>query len=439
MIKHSYRSSPVIFLICFLISCSSGAKAPMIESDSHITIAVCSDIHYLSESLRDDKSAFTDFNNSGDGKLLEYGSEIMEGLLSSLTSENPDILIVSGDLTTNGEKSSHKDLAAYFGRIENSGTRVYVIPGNHDINNPYALGFKDTERYFTNSVTPKEFKNIYKEFGYNEAASADPASLSYLVKPAEDLWLLMLDTNKYKNNYTFNIPFTDGEIGGETLEWLNEVASEKAKANHRVEIITVTHHNLLPHSEVFTDGFTLDNYRTVGPVFQKLGISLNLSGHIHIQDIAFDYDLNIHDIATGSLSVYPQTYGLIQIIDKELTYSTKWIELEEWAIDNAPENDDLLNFKRYSKEKFKSLSEQKIIKRLSSTYSDEEIKLLASTMSSLNSRYFAGYDSIEKDEILSSEGFRLWQEAEEGFARMYIMTMLEDSSEDNSLQIPFRL
>ena len=37
---------------------------------------------------------------------------------------------------------------------------------------------------------------IYKSYGYNEAISRDENTLSYLVKPYKNLWLLMLDTTK---------------------------------------------------------------------------------------------------------------------------------------------------------------------------------------------------------------------------------------------------
>ena len=37
---------------------------------------------------------------------------------------------------------------------------------------------------------------------------------------------------------------------------------------------------------------------------------------------------------------------------------------------------------------------------------------------------------------MSSEGFRLWEESEEGFLRSYIMTMITDQFDDNYLMIP---
>ena len=42
------------------------------------------------------------------------------------------MLILSGDLTNNGEKESHIDIAEKLKEIEKNGTAVYVIPGNHE-------------------------------------------------------------------------------------------------------------------------------------------------------------------------------------------------------------------------------------------------------------------------------------------------------------------
>ena len=46
--------------------------------------------------------------------------------------QKADGLILSGDLTFNGEKKSHEELAEKFKKVEKSGAPVMVIPGNHD-------------------------------------------------------------------------------------------------------------------------------------------------------------------------------------------------------------------------------------------------------------------------------------------------------------------
>jgi hypothetical protein len=117
---------------------------------------------------------------------------------------------------------------------------------------------------------------------------------------------------------------------------------------------------------------------------------------------------------------------------------TKWINVENWAAENNSSDPNLLNFKSFSDKKFRALSETKMAGRLKGDYSQKDVELFVSTMSDLNSSYFAGYESIDKDAILSSEGYRLWEDAEDSFIKTYIMTMLEDSEDDNSLSLKLR-
>ena len=57
------------------------------------------------------------------GKDLEHVPDMMEALVWEAAKEQPDLLIVSGDLTFNGEYQSLVELAAFFERIEKMGRR----------------------------------------------------------------------------------------------------------------------------------------------------------------------------------------------------------------------------------------------------------------------------------------------------------------------------
>ncbi len=436
----------IVLAVLVVVIAMLGMNKPMVEEEVSLTepidkgeslkIAVVSDIHYLATSLRDDGEAFKLFNQTNDGRVLEYGTEIMEALISDLAEEEVDVLIVSGDLTTNGEKKSHEEMAEFFRRMEINGTRVYVIPGNHDILNPYALGFEDDRRYYVKNITPLEFETIYKEFGYDEAIMRDADTLSYIVEPSDDLKFLMLDTNMYDKNLILKQPMMSGKLSEDTLKWVSDLQS--MDGSESIDIISVTHHNLIEHSEMFSQGFTIDNLKPTSEALMNLGIHMNLSGHIHIQDIAYSDTYDFYDVVTGSILVYPQKYGMIEREDGQYTYSTQWVDVEGYAFDQGLKDQNLLNFKAFSEERFSRKSVELIRDRLSDSYTQNEIKLLADTMSQLNVKYFAGYDAIDKDEIMSSEGFRLWEASEEGFLRTYIMTMILDQTDDNYLMIPAR-
>ncbi|WP_161950602.1 metallophosphoesterase family protein, partial [Streptococcus suis] len=107
--------------------------------------------------------------------------------------EHPSLLLVSGDLTLNGEKQSMVELAQYFTQIEEKGTEVLVIPGNHDIASGWARAFKGNQQEVTDQVTAQQFEDLFADNGYQQASSRDQASLSYLAKPFSNAWFLMID------------------------------------------------------------------------------------------------------------------------------------------------------------------------------------------------------------------------------------------------------
>jgi len=62
--------------------------------------------------------------------------EVLKSLITDIKLEGVDLVIVPGDLTNNGEKVNHIKFAAYLKELEDAGIAVFVVPGNHDIENP---------------------------------------------------------------------------------------------------------------------------------------------------------------------------------------------------------------------------------------------------------------------------------------------------------------
>ncbi len=447
--KKRYRLFIFIMLIFILEGCSYATKGlkeePKIKSGKDVTFYITTDTHYLSKDLTDNGAAFNKFVLTGAGKQIGYMDEILNAFTKEVKNKKPDILIISGDLTSNGEKKSHEDIAKKLKDIEKDGTSVYVIPGNHDILNPWARGFKGDKQYVTDSISAKDFSEIYSEFGYKEAISRDKNTLSYLAMPSEDVWLLMLDTNQYKNNSSIGFPETDGQITEETYEWIKKcstLAKEKG-----AKIITVMHHSLLNHSDVIQTGYTLNDNKKAIDVFQSNKLDLVLSGHIHIQDISsYKKDTDpMYDIATGSLAVYPHQYGILKYSIKYTTfrYSTSKVDVEGFSKGAGIIDKNINNFSEYSKRFFGDLAYDMAYKQLikEGTYSKDEIKSMSETMRTLNLRYFAGTEDLNSKDVINSEGFKLWSESSQGFFKKYILSILKDKdTDDNNLkiQIPSR-
>ncbi|MHB8131215.1 MAG: metallophosphoesterase [Mobilitalea sp.] len=409
-------------------------------SGRDLSIYITSDIHYLSDNLNDHGEAFAKYMSSGDGKQLEYIDQILEAFTDNIISTKPDILILSGDLTSNGEKESHLDLAAKLTRIEKSGTSVFVIPGNHDISNPYARGFKDDKQYVTEFISDQDFSKIYSSFGYKEAISKDKDTLSYLAAPSSEVWLMMLDTNKYKNNITLGYPETDGVLAKSTLDWIktcSDLALEKGAT-----IITVMHHNILNHSEVIREGYTLNNSDLAGMRFKGNQMNLVFSGHIHVQDISSDNTATgqLYDVASGALSVNPHQYGILKysVKDGSFDYSTSKVDVETWAKNNKITDENLLNFTRYAEDYFGELAYNRTYNSLTekTDYSEDQITMMAETMKLLNIRYFAGVEKLNSEDIINSEGYKLLTSSSDSFHQGYVLSITSDKDiDDNYLHI----
>jgi 3',5'-cyclic AMP phosphodiesterase CpdA len=443
-ITKGYIVFVLVMSVLILAGCSSSRKDFKVDNETRyvkdITFYVATDMHYLSSALTDHEEAFNKFVSSGDGKQLNYIDEILNAFAYGINKNKPDILIISGDLTSNGEKQSHIDLAKKLYDIEKNGTSVYVIPGNHDISNPWARGFKEDKQYVTANINDKDFRRIYRKFGYDEAISRDKNTLSYLAAPSKDVWLLMLDTNKYKNNSKLGSPETDGEINQDTLDWIKECGALASKRG--ANIITVMHHNILNHSEVIQKGYTLNNNKIAIDIFKESNLNLVLSGHIHIQDIS-SYkkdEYTLYDIATGSLAVYPHQYGILKYshLNNTLDYSTSKVDVEGWAKETGVTDKNIKNFMEYSEKFFGKFAYDMAYKQLikDEGYSDDKIKLMAEIMELLNLRYFAGIENLNLKDVTNSEGFKLWSDSSQSFLKSYILSISTDkNTDDNNLKI----
>ncbi|MHA6532450.1 metallophosphoesterase [Paenibacillus sp. BAC0078] len=406
-----------------------------------VSFWVATDTHYLDKGLEDGGEAFQTYVNGGDGKILPYSDELMEALVYDVQQKKPKFLILSGDLTNNGEASSHKKLAEKLKRVEEAGTDVYVIPGNHDLNNPWARSFKGNKQVVTEHITPTDFAGLYADFGLSEALSRDKDSLSYFVNAAPGLYLLMIDSSQYANNESYGFPQTDGRILPSTLSWMDEC--KKLAAEQHGSIITVMHHNLLSHTSMSVSGFKLNNSQETMKTLRKDGLNLVLSGHIHMQDIAHTGDSRnsdssaeapVYDIATSAMAVNPHQYGAMTFspLSREVTYNSTSVDVEGWAKANEITDPNLLNFKKYAEDTFAKQSAGKAMKRLQdSTFSASDKKSMAEVMAKLNVKYFAGTAAESLEEITAMPGYKLWASMDGGFMSGYIQSMAADKESSN--------
>ncbi|GGF84901.1 serine/threonine protein phosphatase [Paenibacillus albidus] len=405
-----------------------------------VSFWVATDVHYLDKNLEDGGQAFQTYVSGGDGKMLPYSDEIAESLVYTAKQQRPKFLILSGDLTNNGERSSHEKLAAKLKRLEAQGTQVYVIPGNHDLFNPWARSFKGTRQVIADSISDSDFTKLYGDFGYSEALSRDQETLSYIVRAAPGLWLLMIDSSQYHHNREYGFPQTDGRIAASTLSWINE-SVQLAAAEH-ASIVTVMHHNLLDHTSMPVSGFKLNNSQEALNTLRKNRLNLVLSGHIHMQDIRLEpavpaedpQAIPVYDIATSALAVNPHQYGSLSFdpLTGVLDYHTAAVDVEGWARASGSTDPNLLNFRAYAAKSFSQASYRKALDSLKdSPFSTAQRHSMSEVMAKLNLHYFAGTAGSSSKDIQLMPGYKLWESTADGFMSAYIQSMAAEKQPGN--------
>ena len=389
------------------------------SQENPVNIAVATDLHYLSSSLTDGGAFFTDLVENADGKNMFYIEEITESFVATMIQEKPEILILSGDLTFNGERQSHLDLEQKLEKIKENGTQILVMPGNHDIDRSSAAGFFGDGYQLVDTVSKEAFAKIYQDYGLQESIDKDDTSLSYLYRARKDFWILMLDSNSQGTN----------EISDQTFSWIEEILKDAREQD--IQVLAVSHQNLLAHNPYFTEGFLIDQAQELEALYQQYAVVANLSGHIHIQHIQ---DKDLPEILTSALPVSPHHYGMIQFDGKTLDYQTKIFDVASWARGQGLTDQKLLNFSQSSQAFMEQVAARKLEPDLlDSSLTDLERELLLRTFAQVNADYFAGRSIDPADH---QQGLSLLQDHDLPFYPSYIDSILKSAEKGHeSLQL----
>jgi len=287
---------------------------PEPETPTDLQIAVFSDPHYHDPSLGISGAAFEAYLML-DRKMIAQSKPIIETVVQSLKNSSASVILIPGDLTKDGEKINHEKVAALLAELEGAGKRVFVIPGNHDVNNPQSFSYSGATTTLVPNVSASEFSTLYAQFGYNESLYRDPNSLGYVVALNAKTWLLAMDACRYSENGTVSV--TGGRFSGASYQWIKDKLTEAKTKN--IKVIGMVHHGLVEHypgqSVMFAE-YLLENWQTTSAELADLGLQVVFSGHFHAQDIAKKDGANgnyLFDIETGSLVTWPVPYRTVTL------------------------------------------------------------------------------------------------------------------------------
>ncbi|MCS7337111.1 MAG: metallophosphoesterase [Verrucomicrobiae bacterium] len=284
-----------------------------------VRFAVIADPHLHNARLGHAGAAFEKYLDQ-DPKLLRESEAILDAALNMVAEEQVQFALIVGDLTKDGELVNHRRMVRHLARLERRGIRVFVVPGNHDINNPEAVEYVgDTNRPVA-SISPAQFRTLYKRFGYSEAIDLDAHSLSYVAEPVRGLWLLAIDSCKYDESPRLGYNVIGGRIRPETLTWI-EAKLRQAHARGK-RVIAFMHHGLNQHfigqNEQFAD-YLVDNWPAVSAQLARAGLKVIFTGHYHSQDAAYLVDETLKpvselcDVQTAALVQYPCAFRIVTL------------------------------------------------------------------------------------------------------------------------------
>lgn len=421
-------------LVLPLLGCARPPNADPV--DGRALIHILTDIHYLADSLHDDGELFRELVYRGDGKNVELIGSLLEAYSFAAKRERPDVIIVTGDLTLNGERESHLALARYFSSLESLGARVLVLPGNHDIQNPWARGYFGDKAVPAESVSSEEFKSIYGAFGFDEAIASDRESLSYVAEPVRGLRVFMLDSCDYADNEGKGYPEAGGGFRDGTIEWFGANAGRAKRRG--AAIVVAMHHSAVDHNPFVSEGYTIYNPEPLLDAFAEAGVGFALTGHVHVQDIGERRGAAgaFRDIATNALSVYPHNYGSLAVSPKDRTmrYRARPVDVEAWARASGNSDERLLGFSAYSERFFRdrsALMVHRMLARGDLSLSPEWEAAIVDMFGTLNARFFAGKARLNAADIASSEIFGEVAEGDYGFLSAYARSIVEDLTPEN--------
>lgn len=301
----------------------STKKTAKTSNKNTLKVLAISDTHFLARELikaTDDYHAAKSMD-----KMFTESDSILDAELDRVKKENSDVLLVTGDLTKDGELEGHRAFARKLRTLKKQmpKLKVYVIPGNHDIRNKNAYNFNtaDGKKVPATRTEPQDFYNTYKDISFDDpsviakftpAAGRQAGQLSYAARPKKGFTIINMDSCRYSADNTTNGKDeheTSGAISKDLEQWvLRQIAEGRKRGDF---VIGVMHHTIVPHFTMESTAapeYMLADYQRISQEFADAGMHFCFTGHYHAQDVSkmqTPKGNDLFDLETGASCAYP--------------------------------------------------------------------------------------------------------------------------------------
>ncbi len=277
------------------------------------------DLHYYANERIGSSGEAYDLKCKLDQKCMAESGAIIDSAFKSLIEDKEtEIVLISGDLTFDGEQQSHDALVEKLQNLKNNGKRVFTTFATHDF---YMHARKYTDEEGETELpkyTRAQLRELYNDFGYSEAIAEHKNSYSYCVQLSDDVRMLALnddgDFDEFCGYYN------------DLLFWIKDQIEDAKRAG--CEIFAMTHHPLVEPSPIyplFSHKAMLGGYEFTAPYLADSGLKYVFVGHTHIHDIDYIESKKgnrLYQINTASLIAYPLAYRKIEFSDNGMDVKT---------------------------------------------------------------------------------------------------------------------
>ena len=403
----------------------------MLTQDKKTSFWVISDTHLIADSLHDDGQAFSQMQKTSQGKDLYYQETALSAFVRMAEEKKPAAIIVTGDVTFNGERVSAERFAEIFKPLTK--TKLLVLPGNHDIYDGWAREFHGKKQYYAGQISPRMWRNIFRT-SYETAVSVDNSSLAYSVQLNPDYLLILADSNDYGKEESSTAPATAGFLGKEQRKWIKEQLQYASQNNLRV--IFCMHHNLYVHSPAVNKGYVVDDYRELRKLLAQYNVKLVFSGHIHAQNIMLPQNsCPATEVVTACFCSNDQGYGVVKVSPKEISYTCHHFKMKDYLTDKEKQNWTLTHFHDYLENiQLGTISAELMQEDLYRNHDDlKSVRQMGRLFGEMNYHFFTGKNHIDFDELQKLKKSEIYQRliSENPQYELYLQTLYDTSVHDN--------